>query len=139
MAGWEELEDLLADIKTLNTNIEALAKKIVKGKPFKKTLTYSADVGASTQTITPTDLVSNASRIYIKKVSITTSTNTTVTALKVEGVSQEYTQAAALSGAKDFKTDDGENALMETSIEIDYNNSGAAAEDQTVVVEGLYE
>ena len=139
MAGWKELEDLLTDIKTLNTNIEALAKKIVKGKPFKKTLTYSADVGASTQTITPTDLVSNASRIYIKKVSITTSTNTTVTALKVDGVSQEYTQAAVSSGAKDFKTDDGENALMETSIEIDYNNSGAAAEDQTVVVEGLYE
>jgi len=136
----------LASIKNntdkLDTALSNLLKelnKIPKGKPFRKTLTYSAPTGTSTQTISPTDLVSGATRIFIKSIEITTSTNTSVTALKVDGIDQEYTQSANSTQTKDFKNDCGEDALMETSIEISYDNGGSASEDQTIVVLGLFE
>jgi len=126
-------------IQAIRKAVKPFLQQIPKGKPFKKTLTYSAPVGTSTQTISPGNLVTGAVRIFLAKITITTSTNTSVTALKVDDVSQEYTQSANVTASKDFVSDCGQPALMDTNIEIDYNNAGTAAEDQTVVILGLYE
>jgi len=101
---------------------------------YRYTETYSAPVGVSTRKINVVDLYARIRMCLIKKIRVVCSANTSLTDVKVDGVSIGLTASAG--GTAEITFDP--LIALTSDISFSFNNGGTSPENQSIVIEVYY-